>query len=195
MPPPCLLSSSNLFFFFASKVFIYPFLVQLILVLCFVFCFCFNERESKWLQSHPGAPDEFSFFISSQCLWLHWVLVVACGSSLSCTGFSVVAAQAQLPRSIQDLSSPTRYQILIPCIERLILNHWTTREVPHPLIFCPCLQPCEHKGKPEGRKEFSEQGRKCGTMKFEGENGEIQHRTQVQPLQMNLHSLRSLSSL
>ena len=30
---------------------------------------------------------------------------------------------------VWDLSSPTRYQTHVPCIERWILNHWTTREV------------------------------------------------------------------
>ena len=30
-----------------------------------------------------------------------------------------------------DLSFPTRDETPIPCIARWILNHWTTREVPH----------------------------------------------------------------
>ena len=56
-------------------------------------------------------------------------------------GFSLVGAhvlsscdaQASLPRSVWDLSSPTRDQTCVTCIGRQILNHWTTREVPPPL--------------------------------------------------------------
>ena len=34
-----------------------------------------------------------------------------------------------------DLSSPTRAGTNAPCIERQILNHWTTREVPEIFFF------------------------------------------------------------
>ena len=37
---------------------------------------------------------------------------------------------AYLPRSMRDLSSPTRDRTCVPCIVRQILYHWTTREVP-----------------------------------------------------------------
>ena len=38
--------------------------------------------------------------------------------------------QTYLPRIMWDLTSPTRGWNFIPCRERWILNHWTTREVP-----------------------------------------------------------------
>ena len=82
------------------------------------------------------------------------------GSSLQCTGFSLVVVrglqsmwalqlqhagslvvahvlsscgmQTQLPRGMWDLSSLTRDRTGTPCIARWILNHWTTRKVPPP---------------------------------------------------------------
>ena len=38
--------------------------------------------------------------------------------------------RASLPRSMWDLSSPTRDRTRDPCIGRQTLNHWTTREFP-----------------------------------------------------------------
>ena len=71
-------------------------------------------------------------------------VVAACGLSscgvwaLECMGSIVVVCglssygvRAQLPRSMWDLSSPTRDQTCVPCIGRWILNHRTTREVPN----------------------------------------------------------------
>ena len=64
-------------------------------------------------------------------------LVAACGFSLSscgtwarARGLCSCGTQAQLPRSMWDLSSPTRDRIRVPCIGRQILYHWTTWEVP-----------------------------------------------------------------
>ena len=34
-----------------------------------------------------------------------------------------------------DLSSLTRAQTQVPCIARKILNHWTTRKVPPPILL------------------------------------------------------------
>lgn len=48
-------------------------------------------------------------------------------------GLQSVRAQelwAQLPQGTWDLNFPTGDRTRIPCIERRILNHWTTRAVP-----------------------------------------------------------------
>ena len=34
------------------------------------------------------------------------------------------------PQDMQDLSSPARYQSVLPAVEMWGLNHWATREVP-----------------------------------------------------------------
>ena len=57
------------------------------------------------------------------------------GSSLQCVGSAIMAHGAQLPRGTWDLSSPTRDRTHVPCTGRRILNHWTTREVPHMICF------------------------------------------------------------
>ena len=59
---------------------------------------------------------------------------------LWCLGFSLVEArrlrsciqQASLPCSTWNPVSPTRDRTWAPCIERQILNNWTTREVLEP---------------------------------------------------------------
>ena len=43
--------------------------------------------------------------------------------------------QAYLLQGMWNLGSLTRDQTYIPCIERWILNHWTTREVPQNLKY------------------------------------------------------------
>ena len=40
-----------------------------------------------------------------------------------------------VPRSMQDLSFPTRNWTQAPCIGSVVLNHWTVKEVPVPTIF------------------------------------------------------------
>ena len=40
-------------------------------------------------------------------------------------------ARTSLLHRVSDPSSPTRDLTYVPCIARWILNHWTTREVPH----------------------------------------------------------------
>ena len=77
-------------------------------------------------------------------------LVAALGdfSSWWCKGFllqntgsracrlSRCSVWVQLPHGMWDLSSLTRNRTCVPCIERQILNHWTTREVPlHHCLF------------------------------------------------------------
>ena len=62
-------------------------------------------------------------------IWLRWVLAAACGIFVvSCVVFHY-GVQAQLSRGMWDLSSLTRNWTQVPCIARLILNHWTTRQV------------------------------------------------------------------
>ena len=41
-------------------------------------------------------------------------------------GLSSCSAPTRLPRSMWNLSSPTRDPIHVPCVGRQILNHWTT---------------------------------------------------------------------
>ena len=45
-------------------------------------------------------------------------------------GFSSCGSRAYLPGGVWNLGSSVRNQTHVPCIARLILNHWTTREVP-----------------------------------------------------------------
>ena len=84
--------------------------------------------------------------VSKKWLFFHVYLAVSClsrwytGSSLWEVGFSLAVVpkcrlnsccpRAQLPRSMWDLHSPTRDQFRATCIERQILNHWTTSEGP-----------------------------------------------------------------
>ena len=44
-------------------------------------------------------------------------------------------AGSLFPHGTWDLSYPTRGQIGILCVARWILTHWTTREVPSPILF------------------------------------------------------------
>ena len=52
------------------------------------------------------------------------------GSLVEAYEFSSCGTWGQLPRSMWDLSSPTRDRTCIPCIGRWIPDHWTTREFP-----------------------------------------------------------------
>ena len=54
---------------------------------------------------------------------------------LWCIGSVVAALKFSCPRSLWELSSPTRDQTCIPCVGRQIPNHWTTREVPEIIIL------------------------------------------------------------
>ena len=49
-------------------------------------------------------------------------------------GLSNCRAQAQLLLGMWELSSPTRDGTHVPCIDRWILNHWTTREAPPSIL-------------------------------------------------------------
>ena len=107
------------------------------------------QRQIKTIQD--------SFLKICIYLWLCWVLVTACRLSLvaasegsspgSACGLLVVAASlvvgcglwgmqasavvaCELSCSRHVESSLIRYRTHISCIERQILNHWTTREVP-----------------------------------------------------------------
>ena len=76
----------------------------------------------------------FGFFNIYLFIWLHRVLVAACGI-FRCRAGSLVVARALertglVARGVWDLSSPTRDQTRVPCSGRPILNHWTSREVP-----------------------------------------------------------------
>ena len=94
-----------------------------------------------------------SFYFFNTYLFIsgyYWVLVVAhrifiasCRSSILGHGLSLVVAcrlhatwacscntWAWLLHSLWDLGSSIRDWTHIPCFERQILNHWTTREVP-----------------------------------------------------------------
>ena len=55
--------------------------------------------------------------------------------SLWCGGLSTCSVWAQLPCSLWSLSSLIRDQTHVSCIERWILNHWTTREALVPDYF------------------------------------------------------------
>ena len=61
-------------------------------------------------------------------------LLSSCGvwvfSLVEVRELSSCGSQAQLPRGMWDLSSPTRHPTRVPCMGRRTLNHWTTREVP-----------------------------------------------------------------
>ena len=80
------------------------------------------------------------FGCSAQALWW-WRKAPECGLS-SCD------MQAKLLHSMWDLSTPTADQTYVPCIERQILNLWTTREVPvlfswgiNPIVRTPLSWP------------------------------------------------------
>ena len=61
---------------------------------------------------------------------------LAASSRLTCgPQASSCDAQASLPHPMLDLSRPARDQTHVPCIARQILNHRTTREVPHNFFF------------------------------------------------------------
>ena len=74
----------------------------------------------------------FKIFIYLLYFWLHRVLAAA--SRIFCcsrASFSVVVlGLSSCPEACGNLSSPIRDQTCIPCIGRLILNHWTAMEVP-----------------------------------------------------------------
>ena len=83
----------------------------------------------------PWGPSSFLKLINLFGCVGSWMWLA--GSSLSHAGSLAVAHQTQelwresaVVRGI--FSSPTRNQTGVPCIVRLILNCWTTREVPGP---------------------------------------------------------------
>ena len=60
--------------------------------------------------------------------WLYQVLLASHRIFLVVSGLSC-------PHSTWDASTLTRDQTYVPCIGRWILNHWTTREVPLPVLL------------------------------------------------------------
>ena len=115
--------------------------------------------------------DIMGFFLINLFIYLclHWVFVATRGffsicsrggySSLRCAHFSLwwflllysMDSRARAPwlwymgldASWHVGSSRTRGRSCVPCIGGWILNHWTTREVPHHMIFITLMIPCE----------------------------------------------------
>ena len=64
-------------------------------------------------------------------LFMHLAVVgLSCSTQALKLAGSVVAAHKLSCSHLCDLSSSTRDGTHVPCIARLILNHWTTKEVP-----------------------------------------------------------------
>ena len=91
----------------------------------------------------PTSPLVFILFKKYLFIWLIQVLVAARRIFvasvwdlfvLACI-LSSCGSCAQLLCSMRDLSSPTRDRTHTPYIAGQILNHWTTREVPFPLLL------------------------------------------------------------
>ena len=79
--------------------------------------------------------DNLFIIIFNYLFWLYWAFVAVLGLSLvevmvGVVSLLVMQGFLQLPRAKWDLNSSTKDRTCIPCIGRLILNHWTTREVP-----------------------------------------------------------------
>ena len=82
----------------------------------------------------------FVFWTFNYLFLAVWVFVAVSGLSLGRrvgatlqvwrTGFPLWSTWALLPHGVWDLRSWTRDWTPVPCIDRQILNHWTTREVP-----------------------------------------------------------------
>ena len=70
-----------------------------------------------------------SFLISFLCFGCVGSWLWRMGSAAVPCGLSCCAVWALLPCSAWDLSSLTGGGTHIPCVGRLTLNHWTTREV------------------------------------------------------------------
>ena len=80
--------------------------------------------------------DHLFIIIFNYLFWLSWAFVAVLGLSL----FEVMGEEVaslvvrqgclQLPRVKWNLNSSTKDRTCIPCIGRLILNQWTTWEVP-----------------------------------------------------------------
>ena len=110
----------------------------------------------------PGKSYIFCFKYICIYFWLHWLFGCYSWASSSCGKWGpplllvcqlltavpfLVAEHLPWAPGLQYLrhtglvalrpvgSSPTRNQTSVPCIGRWILNHWTTREVPHLLFF------------------------------------------------------------
>ena len=73
----------------------------------------------------------FLFFL----FFLFTFLFFYCDWSLLQPSGFLYSTQFYLPWGVWDLSSPTRDWSHVPCIERQLLNHWTTREVPRVSLF------------------------------------------------------------
>ena len=80
--------------------------------------------------------DHLFIIIFNYLFWLSWAFVAVLGLSL----FEVMGEEVaslvvrqgclQLPRVKWNLNASTKDRTCIPCIGRLILNQWTTWEVP-----------------------------------------------------------------
>ena len=75
-----------------------------------------EEMSSGSLLRHPGGAPHFS---TSLPLLVTFVCL-----------FCVLLVYVFWPLGMQDLSSPTRDQTHVPCIDWWTFNHWATREVP-----------------------------------------------------------------
>ena len=103
------------------------------------------DRPSLSFFLVPGTvltPDKDMFHPQGSPSFLHFLKFGCTGSSLRYANssswgmvFSSFGAPALLPLSMWDLSSLTKDQTCIPCIERQILNHWVTRQIPHHFFY------------------------------------------------------------
>ena len=60
-----------------------------------------------------------------------WAVLLLCENISLVVVYRLHSAWAWSPCSMRDLGSLTRGRTWVPCIGRQILNHWTTRKVPH----------------------------------------------------------------
>ena len=89
----------------------------------------FQPTSSESQAAGSPAFSQFLFFFFNYCYdWLHWVFTVVDELSLVGAWGSLVFVHRH---SLGGLSSLTRDWTCIPCTERQIFNHRTTREGPN----------------------------------------------------------------
>jgi len=99
-------------------------------------CSMQKQKEGAGFLSVVGILGRFFVFVLA-ALGLHCSMLVFLIALHRLSNYGV---QAWLPCSMWALSSPTKYQIYIPCTGRWILNHWTTRAAPlEGFKQCSCL--------------------------------------------------------
>ena len=92
--------------------------------------------EVLYLSASLAASHPTLFFkVIHLFIWLHQVLVEVHGIFIASCRIFHCQTWAQLLCGIWDLSSPTRDETHVPCFAKWILNHWTIREVPHPMLL------------------------------------------------------------